>query len=1431
LNAGKIGIPGARGEVGPVAWATTLGPDARQVDYRLQENAGCGLTADQDGQVTYRLDSDRPLEWVGEGLREVGIEPGTVLDDAAKEAARQLADGRDPHTGARLITPKKAVDPRAKLDAAPLVDAVRAAAERAGTTPALLLGQPRAVARFGRLQRGVASEQGRADARAEAGITAAVLAHKAPVAELEKVAEAAGLSLDDLYDAGALAVAREHKNARVVVGNRGYDLTLDLPKSYSVLVAMADPGLARELEDAYLDCVRETVTAVEKWAGYAMRGHHGDGRSAQRVEGTGLLGWMTVHRTARPVGGAAPDPHLHAHVTFVNMVRAAEKLPGDDDRQWNTMGAGGRDVRRHVKAAGTLMQARLRAVTRERWGIEWARDARTGAWEIVGVPAGLRQVFSKRQGQIDAALTDRGLDRTQATTAQIKLAAQQSKRAKNPAAAVDLRADWHAQAVAAKASPAGVVAAAMPGPQPEPEPTAVPIDDLAAWVFRDETGLTAHRKTVTRADVLAEVLDADPAGISSLAEAEQLVDQVLAGDLAVPLPATGAVHLTNAQRYTSADVVDAERTVLGAARDRFAGGYAVVDEHVTALAVAQFEAAAGFALSAEQRAVLDRLTGAGHGVDTVIGVAGSGKTTLMSALRTAYEATGQTVEGASTAAVAAANLQTEAGITSRTIASWLHRLDTGQGLHGVGVLVVDEAAMVDDRSIARLLQAAGQSGTKVVMIGDPKQLKAIGIGGTFAAVHTLIGGLELTENRRQRDLVERAALAVWRTDERRAALQAWADSGRVHVTTTPEEAHAAILDRWASARTAWTDPHDRIEQLLMLAHTNADVDALNHGAQQQRQAAGELGIGATWQLATGGRLRLHVGDQVMTRTNDRGIGVLNGQRGVVTAIDEHGTVTIQRRDAGPDGPVLEETAVPVGYVQQGGVQLAYALTAAKAQGLTSTAALVYGNGMDANVIYPAMSRDRLRADLWLALEPLESDEDRARLGAPDGEAEARQRAVDAYAAAVKDDRPDGIVLAELGEAPAPIVAHPTGEPRPQPGPGPRREPVADVDALAARLAAIGDEQLRQPTDRDRLLERLRAARLGPAGRRAADEQARREVMAELRAIAAGEDPSGRYTRAQLQDGLAVVRAEMARREREAALAAGGRAEHVPAGATGGHLPWQQRPHGKLTDAQLAAAIREADKVITRTQHDLQERLVAAVEQLAAATAGRGPAALELTADRDRLTAAADAGVTLAQARQDAQAAARAAEQARALARQLREQQGRHPLRLLLAGTNRTELGAQRDEVLRQVRHHDQAEAAALARARQAEPIVVATPDAAARLADLQQVWPDRLAEAIATDVTAARQLPDGPGITRTREHAAGWQRRGAALHTEAALRESLDPVIARVEEVSRNVELTRERIDRLDRQRTAGHGPDSGYDYYRDHHPDPHIDHGPSMGL
>ncbi|GAA0445172.1 hypothetical protein Acor_80500 [Acrocarpospora corrugata] len=1088
-----------------MAWVSVIGPSQEQVEYRLQEGAGCGHEVrDQDrhaklapgaehdhsgvradGQVAYRMAGDRGLMWIGQGLHEVGITPLTTLTPDQHDAARAIMKGVDPSTGQVLLAPKRAVDPRAKLGAVPLLQALETAAVLRtldGGVAALLADQPALAKRATRLARGVA-RQGEA--------------HRLPIRDAERLADAAGLDLAALYSVEELALACRWRNATVRVGNRGYDLTLDVTKSLSGLHGLATlsaPDFAAAIKETFAEAVIETVAAVEQWAAYGQRGHQGDGQLAKRAESTGLLGWVMWHDTARPVGDAAPDPHLHAHVVIANLVR------GREDGKWSAIGAGGRDIYRHAHAADALLKARLRRELTQTHGITWARDPDTGAWEIQAIPAGVRALFSKRDSQVRATLARLGIAYDQASGQARKLASTQSRQAKNTAPEQGLAADWHAQLAAAGidghalvdacrdpgTGPAGLPGPSGPGPVLPERPA---VEEIAAWIWRPDGGLTAHAKEVSRADVVAAVIDACPDGVGGLADAETLTDQVLALAPAVRRPASGATHLANSTRYTSQDILDAEGTILTATRDRYGAGWATVDAEAARLAITVYETGRNLTLSDEQRAVLERLLTGGHGVEAVIGVAGAGKTTIMAAARTAWSSRGLVVGGAATAAVAAANLYGESGIHATTIASWLARIQDGPGLTGVDVLVVDEAAMVDDRELAVLLTEAGRTGTKLVLIGDPVQLRAVGVGGGFAAIHRQVDGVLLTENRRQRDPIERAALELWRTGNRREALHTWGTGGRVHAGRDAVDTLAAMLADWTNARRPYhpvepgisAEPrpaefaqqdaervHDELAEVLMLAGTNEATDRLNAAARAMRRARGELdGPDRLYLLPGGKMLALAVGDHVRVRKNDyrakrgEGLDVLNGYRGCITAIGADRRVEVEWRSRTADGARLVRAWVSPDYIAAGGLTHGTAMTVAAAQGLTAEQTLIYGLGLDPHTLYASMARDRQTARLYLPRDLLETDADRARHGHARNHAEELQRALAAYAATLEGDRADRLLTPEPDPIATPVHEH------------------LNVPGLPSRdpdRAAYGDQHT-EPEERDAILDTIRRANL------------------------------------------------------------------------------------------------------------------------------------------------------------------------------------------------------------------------------------------------------------------------------------------------------------------------------------------------------------------
>ena len=1041
-----------------MAYVTVIGAAPEQVEYRLAGGHGCSPAVVNEEQLDYHADaSERPLVWSGAGLAEVGIESGSVLDEGQFDSARALMSGLDPRTGERLVEPKLAVFEDAKVAVAPLVAGLEEVAAARGVEAVDLFAGAKEREGFARVQRAVVRYGAGARLRAD---EAGTLADRGGL-DVESVwgegvfAGAIGNLSEARMVVGADGVAREEMGPRrKVVGNMGYDVSFTLPKSHSLLMAFAGEESAQRIEGTYTAQVGATFDWLEAQTAYGMRGQHGGGKSAQTVAGSGFLGWSMVHRAARPVGDrVVGDPHWHVHVTIANMTKG-------EDGAWSTVAAGGRDLMRHAPAADHALRALVRHQLIEEFGVTFSRSERTGAWEVAAIPDSTLRAFSKRGASIEAMLVDLGFDPEQASRRVEDLAAAQTRQAKDhttTASDADLRASWQAEARGLGVDPDALAAAALSGPRQasdvggrqgevDPDAPAVgPLDHdarqaaqaaqmqaIVGALLDPDSGLTGDRRRFSRVHALAAVADAMPAGAADVGEIERVTDRALAdvgfvalgGQNAPQIQSVGGQkhelasgHMANADRFTTADVVAAEKTILSAAKTSAEGqGHACVSASTAALARSTVEAGQGFALSGEQGQIMHALVTSDRAIDAVLGPPGTGKTTLMRAARTAWEAEGHVVAGAATAAVAAANLGAESGIASRTVAQWVHAIEHGGGLAGVDVLVLDEANLTDDRDRATLYRGAAAAGTKVVEIGDPKQLRGVGCGSLFARVHETVGGGELRVNRRQRDEDERAAIATWREGGYASALESWSQRGRLVATESGDQAMSAMLASWMGERAGAPDPHAEMRGVVMLAATNEAVERLNDAAQAVRAATGELGQGRAYQVRGGREVTLHEGDHVLIRLNDRaqrmhaGPDVLNGYRGVIETIGVDGGVAVAWRQAGPDGDVEQRANLSPAYIAAGGVSLGYAMTGHKAEGMTVEAdwmrpdgvhqggsVLVHAVGMDEPGMHVATSRHRDRVHIFAGRDQLEDAGTTHDLGVPTTQAERQGRVVAALA--------------------------------------------------------------------------------------------------------------------------------------------------------------------------------------------------------------------------------------------------------------------------------------------------------------------------------------------------------------------------------------------------------------------------------------------------
>lgn len=338
-------------------------------------------------------------------------------------------------------------------------------------------------------------------------------------------------------------------------------------------------------------------------------------------------------------------------------------------------------------------------------------------------------------------------------------------------------------------------------------------------------------------------------------------------------------------------------------------------------------------------------------LSAVIGLAGAGKSTMLSAAREAWERQGYRVIGGALAGKAADGLQSASGIPSRTLASYEYSWKHGRNLLQPGdVLVIDEAGMIGSRQMTRFIAEAQSRRAKIVLVGDPDQLQPINAGTPFRDITSKIGYAELNEIRRQKSEWQRKASYDLAKGNVAEALTAYDEHGAVHVEKTHGDAIAALVEDYMAD---W-ELNGAEKSRLALAHRRVDVHAINEGIRAARKSAGELSDERIYQTDSGQRT-FAVGDRILFTKNDTELGVKNGTLGTVETVTAGKlTVLVDSSDA-----LHNSRNISVQLIRKSALEYGYASTIHKSQGATVDNCFVLNSrSMDNHLKYVALTRHK-----------------------------------------------------------------------------------------------------------------------------------------------------------------------------------------------------------------------------------------------------------------------------------------------------------------------------------------------------------------------------------------------------------------------------------------------------------------------------------------
>lgn len=525
---------------------------------------------------------------------------------------------------------------------------------------------------------------------------------------------------------------RDRDGHRLTSGNEetrrvGLDMTFSAPKSASILTLADD-----RIKSAHLRAVKSAADAIER--DYAQTRDQTGGRV--RIEDTGnLTGYMTTHMTSREL-----DPQLHTHWLIMNMTRTAKG-------EWKALHFDAVYEERFKQALGTYYRNEF---IKELRGLGYeieVTDRTKGLFEVKGVPREMIDYFSKRREQILERVEELRKVDAYKNVAEGKLFEMAAFGTRSPKEVdpdmPNIMGHWIKEIVEQGYNLKNIHQAAISAGQEKTQ-----FYDIAKspydFVKEAAIGVTETTAVFTK-EQIGEIAQYLAMGKKTGGEVSAAFDTLVKDKVIIKL---------GKNAFTTKEMINLEREVV----ERILAGRGTAgridDDRISSFLEEKNEVNMeknGFTYKQGQEEAIRLISSSTDKVVLIQGDAGTGKTTMLEAVKEIYEGEGWQVLGMSFTGKATRELKNESGIKSATILSYLQS-NKDSITPGKTVWVVDEASMLGSKNFADIMRLADRYNAKIVLVGDKKQFLSISAGRMFSIMQEqgMVPIAKMTEVTRQK---------------------------------------------------------------------------------------------------------------------------------------------------------------------------------------------------------------------------------------------------------------------------------------------------------------------------------------------------------------------------------------------------------------------------------------------------------------------------------------------------------------------------------------------------------------------------------------------------------------------------------------------------------------------------------------------------------
>ncbi|MFY9227415.1 MAG: MobF family relaxase [Blastocatellia bacterium] len=605
------------------------------------------------------------------------------------------------------------------------------------------------------------------------------------------------------------------KTSETYVGHRaGFDITFSAPKSLSLTSLIGEDKRIIELHEK---SVSRAMQEIEKYS-MVRNGENG------KDELTGNLVYAKfTHETSR-----ALDPQLHTHVVVMNMSHHEEK----GFRALQPV-----ELYRSQELGTRIYYTELAKGLKE-LGYEIELGKSNGQPEIKGRSENYLAHFSQRSQQIKEELANKGLENSFYNRFNAAHETRESK--KKEISKENLASWWESRTEMFDFDEKKNVEEAIKKSQEQvleqKDRNAIKESvNLSIEHNLERNSVVEERELLTKAlDIRKHLgkytIDDVKAEISNRLDNKDLLQE----------------QGEKGTRYTTKEMQDLEReniSIVNNSRGKIKEieSQQEVKEHLKDWeAFKSKEAGKEVTLNEEQRNAAETILTSNDQVIGVQGRAGVGKSFSLSFVKSEAERNGLEFRAFTPTTKAADNLRQD-GIEANTVAKLKEEIKTGELKKG-GIWVIDEAGMVDARSMNTILRTAQERETKVVLVGDTRQHEAVQAGRAFDQL--MKEGMqtkEISQIVRQKEENFRALVKDLSQGNTNDAINKVKSVGNVYEIKdgNKEASFDCSQERYKKMAELYIDNSQR-GSVLAIAPTNRERQAINEAIRTDLKQKGEI---------------------------------------------------------------------------------------------------------------------------------------------------------------------------------------------------------------------------------------------------------------------------------------------------------------------------------------------------------------------------------------------------------------------------------------------------------------------------------------------------------------------------------------------------------------------------------------------------------------